>query len=127
MNLLLDVHVPAVVARELRRRCRGLSVAHLCEWRGGQFLAATDEEILAAALEEPWTLVTYDLKTIAPLLRRLADEESDHAGVVLVDDASIPQSDVGALTSALALLWQNEGRSDWANPAHFLQRVKRSN
>lgn len=127
MNLLLDVHVPAMVARELRRRCRGLSVVHLCEWRGGQFLAATDEEILAAAHKEQWTLVTYDLKTIAPLLRHLADEETDHAGVVLVDDSSIQQSDVGALMSALALLWQNEGKSDWANRAHFLQRVKRSN
>ncbi|MEI7732879.1 MAG: DUF5615 family PIN-like protein [Verrucomicrobiota bacterium] len=127
MKLLLDVHVPAAVARELRQRSRGLSVAHLSEWRVGQFLAATDEEILAAAQEEKWTLVTYDLKTIAPLLRRLADEEIAHSGVVLVDDSSIRQSDVGGLVNALARLWKHAGQTDWGNRAHFLQSVKRPN
>lgn len=124
MKLLMDVHVSRAVAAALLRRCPGMSVAHLADWHQGQWREGADHDILLAARLEQRTFVTYDLKTIVPLLRWFAEEELDHAGVILVDDKTIPQWDVGRLTNALAKLWQAENKRPWVNRVHFLQKLE---
>ncbi len=125
LRLLLDAHVAPAVAKGLARRCAGLQVLPLRDWRGGMFLDVADADLLEAAAQEGLTLVTYDLKTIPPLLRRWAEEGRHHAGVVLVDDATIPQRAVGRLVTALAQLAEAHGREDWTDRTLFLQRPKR--
>ena len=94
MKLLLDAHVPPAVAKALSRRCPGLDVVHLCDWRERAYLRAEDRDILRAAAGEARTLFTYDLKTIPGLLRALAETEEEHGGVIFADDRSIPSDDV---------------------------------
>lgn len=122
MNLLLDSHISPAVAHALIRRCRGLRVLHLRDWHSRRLLNAPDPDLLAEAAREGWTLVTYDLRTIVPLLRLWAETDQHHAGVILVDDATIPSHDVGALAAALADLWQAHGQADWTDRAQYLRR-----
>ena len=122
MKLLLDSHIPAAVARQLARRCPGLVAVHLRDWKQGHFLLAPDPELLAEAAREGLILATYDLKPIPPLLRRLAEEGEHHAGVVLIDDATIASSNVGAIVAAVNALWRVHGNENWTDRCQFLQR-----
>ena len=124
MKLLLDSHISAAVASELGKRCRNLEVLHLRDWQQRRLLNAPDPAILTVAAREGWTLVTYDLRTIVPLLRRWAEAGLHHAGVILVDDATIVSWDVGALVSALVELWHAQGEVDWTDRAQFLKRAR---
>jgi hypothetical protein len=53
------------------------------------------------------------------LKNRAADGEA-HAGVVLIDDASIRSNDFGGLVIALLAHWQRYGAEDWRNRVGFL-------
>lgn len=70
-------------------------------WRGGAFLGATDADILTAAESEGRTLVTYDVRTIPPLLRRIAEMGGSHGGVILVSVKAFPPGDTRGLVRAL--------------------------
>src|SRR5207248_4522447 len=113
VKLLLESHIPHAVGRELSRRCPNLIVVHLRDWKKGRFLNVPDEDLLAEAANDDLTLATYDLKTIPPLLRRLAEEGQHHAGVILIDDATVASSNVGGLVAALAALWRAHGAQNW--------------
>jgi predicted nuclease of predicted toxin-antitoxin system len=124
VKLVFDSHISPTVARGLVRRCRGLQAMHLRDWQQRRLLHAPDPELLAAAARDGWTLVTYDLRTIVPLLRDWAETQQHHAGVILVDDATIPSHHVGALLAALVQLWQAQGEEDWRDRVVFLQHAK---
>ena len=57
---------------------------------------------LNEAAKQKLTLVTYDRRTIPPLLKAWAEEGLRHAGVIFVDDKTISPADIGGLVSALA-------------------------
>ena len=122
MRLLLDAHIPRAVGEALRKRHAGLDVQHLARWRGGALLGSEDPDILVACVEEARVWVTYDLATVPDLLRRCAEEERDHAGVFLVDDATIPPENVGALAAALGQVIDEIGEADTKNVVRFLRR-----
>jgi hypothetical protein len=124
VKLLLDSHISAAVASGLAKRCPGLKVLHLRDGQQRRLLNAPDPVILTEAAREGWTFVTYDLRTFVPLLRRWAEAGLHHAGVILVDDATIGSWDVGALVSALVQLWHAHGKADWTDRAQFLKRAR---
>lgn len=125
MKLLLESHIPPAVARELAQCCHGLFVVHLRDWKQGCFLNAPDADLLAGASNDGLTLATYDLKTIPLLLRRLAEEDTHHAGVIPIDDATVASSDIGGLVDALAALWRAYGKENWQDRCQFLRRRQR--
>jgi hypothetical protein len=84
-------------------------------------LGQSDEAILREAAAEKLTLVTYDLKTIPPLLKAWMEAGRDHGGVIFVDNKTIPSSDFGGLIRALQKLWQAAGKSVWTNNVCFLR------
>ena len=127
MKLLLESHIPRAVARELSRRCPNLAVVHFRDWTQGRFLHVLDEDLLGEAANDDLTLATYDLKTIPPLFRRLAEEGRHHTGVVLIDDATVASSKVGGLVAALAALWRAHGTENWTDRCLFLQRRRGGN
>jgi len=92
VKLVFDSHISPAVAEGLILRCRGLQAARLRDWQQRRFLNAPAPELLAAAAHDGWTLVTYDLRTIVPLLRDWAETRQHLAGVILVDDATYPGS-----------------------------------
>ena len=92
---------------------------------GGRHLEAPDETILAEAVHDGRVLVTYDQRTIPPLLKLWAETGRSHAGVVFVDQLSIRPDDIGGLVRALAELEQRQGAMDWSGRVVFLQRLQR--
>lgn len=121
MKLLLDEHISPMVARGLSD-VAGLMVAALRDWQGGAYLEAPDVMILHAAAADGWTLVTYDLRTIPALLKDWGEQGITHGGVILVDERTIAQNDIGGLIRALSHLGVSSGAASWDNRIVFLSR-----
>ena len=122
LKLLLDEHISPAVADSLRRRQRSLVVHGMAEWENGNFLGQDDSACLREAASERLALVTYDRRTIPPLLKRWAEEGRKHGGVIFVDEKTISPADIGGLTRALLHLFQETGKWDWTDRVCFLRR-----
>ena len=123
MRLLLDAHLSPAIAQRLA--AEGIDIVSLQDWQGGTYLRAPDHQILAAALPEGRVLVTFDARTIRPLVEEWAEIGQHHAGVVAVSSKTIRQNDIGGLIRALRALVQDEAEQDWHNRLGFLQIVWR--
>jgi hypothetical protein len=122
LKLVLDEHISPGVAKGLRRLHNKLTVHALVEWEAGVFLGQPDPLILHEAAAQKLTLVTYDQKTIRPLLYDWAHEGRSHGGVVFVDDKTIAPGNIGGLVRALADLTVRRMNDDWTNRVLFLTR-----
>ena len=122
LQLLTDEQISPAVARHAPSRCRGIAIKAIQSWEGGHFLSATAEVVLREAHKQKLTLVTFDLKTIPPLLRVWAEQGIDHGGVVLVDEKTFAQNDTGGLIAGLCALWKAESLANWMNRVVYLRR-----
>ena len=122
LKLLLDEHISPDVANGLRRRNRAIEIRYMVEWEDGYFLGQEDSAYLREAATQGLTLVTYDRRTIPPLLKTWAEEERTHGGVVFVDEKTISPTDIGGLDWALTRLARETGNWDWTNRIYFLRR-----
>jgi hypothetical protein len=122
LKLLLDEHVSPEVANGLRRRNRSLVVHWMAEWEDSEFLGKEDSTCLLEAARQGLTLVTYDRRTIPPLLKLWAEEQRRHGGVIFVDENTISLSDIGGLIRALTQLAKETGKWDWTDRVYFLRR-----
>ena len=122
LKLLLDEHISPQVAAGLRRHHRAIEIRYLVEWETGRFLGQDDSACLREAATQGLTLVTYDRRTIPPLLKTWAEEERTHGGLVFVDEKTISPADIGALVWALLALIKGTKDWDWTNRVYFLRR-----
>lgn len=122
LKLLLDEHISPNVAAGLRRRNPRLVVHSLVEWEDGSFLGQEDSVCLERAYVQRLTLVTYDRRTIPPLLKRWAEEAHPHAGVIFVDEKTISPADIRGLVKALGTLAREAHSWNWTNQVVFLRR-----
>ena len=123
LHFLTDEQISPKVARELLKRVPGVKVTALKDWREGTFMGADDRLILEEASKESLTLVSYDQKTIRPVLKEWIEQETQHAGVVFVDEKSIRPNDFGGLVKALGALWKSEKTVAWNDRVVFLKSV----
>jgi hypothetical protein len=121
-QLLLDKHVCPDVAEGLRRRNRRLVVRWMAEWEDGSILGKDDAAGLLEAFRQGLTLVTYDRRTIPPLLKIWVEEGRRHAGVIFVDEKTISPADIGGLVRALTWLSRETGKWNWTDRVYFLRR-----
>ena len=122
LKLLLDEHISPAVAAGLHRRIPALAVCGLVAWEGGAFLGQDDAACLNRAAALGWTFVTYDRRTIPPLLKTWAETGLHHGGVVFVDEKTVPPSDLGGLVRALSALAREAALWDWSDRIVFLHR-----
>jgi hypothetical protein len=122
LKLLLDEHISPKVAEGLRRRNDALVVHFVAEWENGEFLGRDDAACLTTAAAQGLILVTYDRRTIPPLLKTWAEQGRAHGGVIFVDEKTIPPSNIGSLVRALEQLFRATRKWDWENRVCFLQR-----
>ena len=120
-QLLLDEHISPEVAEGLRQRTK-LKVFSLAQWESGRLMGQSDDQLLETAARQQLTLVTYDRRTIPPLLKLWAEAGRHHGGVIFVDEKSIPPSDIGGLILSLEKLCQTAATWEWADRICFLRR-----
>jgi len=120
LRLLLDIHISPRVAEQIRRHRPGCDVVSVRDWRDGSYREAGDDLILAAAQQDDRTLVTYDLRSIAPLLKEWHELGRSHGGVILVDTRTIAQDDIGGQVRSLTSLWDERGMEDWQRTVTYL-------
>jgi len=122
LKLLLDEHISPRVATGPHRRHCALVIRSMVDWENGRFLGQDDHTCLREAAAQKLTLVTYDRRTIPPLLKNWAEEGRTHGGVIFVDEKTISPADIGALVLGLAELVNVTRTWDWTNRIYFLRR-----
>ncbi len=122
LRILLDEHISPDVAIGLRRARRSIVVHAMVEWQDGRLLGQDDSTCLEEAAANGLTLVSYDRRTIPPLLKQWAEAERQHGGVIFIDEKTISPADIGGLVRALAELAKQTGVWDWADRVVFLRR-----
>src|SRR5512143_982942 len=115
LSLLLDEQMSPTVARQIAAKRPDIPIVRLYDWYGGAFVGAPDEALLRVAASDAVTLVTYDRKSITPILMAWGQGGEHHAGIAFADGESIPQADIGGLTLALISLWDETHDWDWSN------------
>ena len=124
LHLLLDENMSQIVAEQATYHQPAMRVESVHTWQDGAFQGRSDRALLRAARAEGLTLVTYDQKTIPPLLAELYTEGESHAGVVFVDNQTIASNEFGKLIRALISLWDQFGAEDWQDRIGFLDKPK---
>jgi len=122
LKLLIDEHISPDVSIGLRRGNRTIVVHAMTEWEDGNFLGQDDAACLWEAKSQKLTLVTYDRRTIPPLLKTWGEEGRSHAGVIFVDEKIIGPSDIGGLVWALTTLVKEARGWVWTDRICFLGR-----
>jgi hypothetical protein len=125
LSLLLDENISPVVAEQIARKRPDIPVLSLHAWREGDLLGVPDHAVLTSACEEGRTLVTYDTQILSELAYWF-EQEILFAGLIFVDDATIPGNDFGALVRALIYLWDQQQNMDWQNRLVFLPAPPKS-
>ncbi|MCC7020283.1 MAG: DUF5615 family PIN-like protein [Ardenticatenales bacterium] len=121
LSFLLDEHLSPSIATAVKATRPTIAIQALQTWRAGNYLAADDAAILRAAAADGITIVTFDLRTIPPLLRAWTEQGVAHGGVIFVHRQSIRPSDVGGIARALVQVWDASGGDDWADRVVFLR------
>jgi hypothetical protein len=97
-----------------------MSLISIHDWRDGCFLGSQDPVFLPEASKDGLTFVSYDQKTVRPLLKSWAEAGIDHAGFVFVDEKTIAPQDFGRLIRSLCGLWRSERLASWENRVIYL-------
>jgi hypothetical protein len=121
LHILTDEQISPEVAVAARKRCRSIQITTLFEWMDGHFVSSPDREILREAARQKMTLLSFDRRTIPPLLRAWGEQGLDHGGLIFVDEQSLAQDDVGGIARAVCEVWNRFGDADWTNRCFFLQ------
>jgi predicted nuclease of predicted toxin-antitoxin system len=117
--LLLDENIPPIVAEQIAQKRPDIPIVSMHAWRDGEFIASPDHAVLTAAGTEGRTLVTYDTQILSELALWF-EQEIPFAGLIFVDDKTIPGNDFGALMRALIYLWDRERDAAWDGRLVFL-------
>jgi hypothetical protein len=120
LALLTDEHISHVVAEQVRLKRGDIRIESMLAWRQGALRNTPDDLVLAAAQEDGLTLITYDQKTIPPILVDLAACGGHHTGVVFADRNTIPSGNIGRLVQAVIGLYDRYQDLDWTDVVMFL-------
>jgi hypothetical protein len=121
LSFLLDEHLSPDIARQMAQKHTAVFIVSLNDWRAGKLMHQPDEVLLTAAAEDSLTLVTYDMKTILPLLMQWGMAGTSHSGVVFADHRTVAPNDFGSLIRALVSLWETSANDDWTNRVEYLR------
>ena len=119
LRFLLDEHISPVVCRIVHERRSEISIQSVHDWRDGYLRGKHDKVLLSAIAEEEYTLVTYDLRTIPPLLQLWAATGLSYQGVIFIDERTCRPHDFSAIADALIRIWDGMHMFDWKDRVTF--------
>lgn len=122
LRLLLDEHLSPTIATHLRRRLPDLVVYSLLDWQHGALLQADDATVLRAAHTQGLTLVTFDQRTIRPLLKAWSEQGIAHSGVIFISSHTFAPNALGAIVQALAELYHAYAAEEWGDRVQYVSR-----
>jgi len=99
LRLLLDEQMDPEIVVQLHAQHPDILIDSVHAWQGGQYLRTDDAIILAEAYRHNLTLVTYDTRTIVPLLKAWGESGTSHGGVIFVKSTTIAQDNIMATTT----------------------------
>jgi predicted nuclease of predicted toxin-antitoxin system len=120
LRLLLDEQINPEVAAQMGVQFPHVEMTTLHVWEDRRYLQTDDAVILVEVYRQGYTLVTYDARTIVPLLKVWGESGIDHGGVIFVKASTIAPDNVGGLMRALAAVWEHYGDADWTNATMYL-------
>ena len=120
LRLVLDERLAWDAALQAKAKRPSMDIQSIHDWESGAFLGVPDPEILLEAAKQRLTLVTYDQRTFWKHAADFLEAGRNLAGVIFVDDQTIPPNDIGGLMRALVWLWETKGNEDWQNRLIFL-------
>jgi len=123
LRLLLDEHLSENIATSSQSLAADIIIASMVSWEEGAFQGQEDDVLLKAAHVRGWTLVTWDQRTIAPLLQTCAGQGISHGGVVFCNRQTLATSDFGGIARALMRLWREQGDLEWTDRVVYLTRA----
>lgn len=100
-RLLLDAHVPADVAKAVKRLCPQADVQHVSSWQDGAYINAADDVLLEACWQERRALVSKDRATLPGWIALRVSDNRPHGGVLFYDLERFKASQIGALSKAI--------------------------
>ena len=121
LSFLLDEQISPEIAKQIDSKRPEIPIFTIHTWQKGYYLGVSDEIILKAAASEQLTLITYDQKTIPPILSEWGQANISHAGVIFIDYRSISPNNFGGLVRAIIWLWDTQSQGDWQNRIVYLQ------
>jgi hypothetical protein len=121
VSFLLEEQISPEIAKQILQKRSDISIISIHTWQKGNYLGLDDELILKAAVSEELTLITYDQKTIPPILSQWGQTNINHPGVIFIDYRSIPPNNFGRLVRAIIWLWDTQNRENWQNRIVYLQ------
>lgn len=121
LSFLLDEQISPQISRQIKTKRSDIPIFSIHNWQQSNYLGVPDEVILKAASARQLTLVTYDKKTIPPILSEWGQANIHHAGVVFVDYRSIPPNNLGKIIEAVVWLWDTQNQADWRDRIIYLQ------
>ena len=123
LAFITDENISHAVAEQLILKRPEIEIHSVLTWEGGRLRNRPDAEILQVANDREWTFVTYDQKTVPPILVEIAMSGRHHGGVVFVDRKSISASDIGSLIAGLISLFDLTCGWEWKDRIVHLNSI----
>jgi hypothetical protein len=120
LSFLLDEQISPEIAKQVENKRPDIPIFTIHTWQKGYYLGVSDEIVLKATTDEGLTLITYDQKTIPPILSEWGQANINHAGVIFIDYRFIPPNNFGGLVRAIIWLWDTQSQGDWQNRIVYL-------
>lgn len=100
-RLLLDAHVPADVAKAVKRLCPQADIQHVSSWQDGAYINAADDILLEACWQERRALVSKDRATLPGWIALRVADNRPHGGVLFYDLERFKANHIGTLAKAI--------------------------
>jgi len=121
-RLLADENTSHRLVAACHRMVRDFPVAHLSEWRDGQWMGYDDDALLAECSHAGLILVGFDRATLPWHAAGRIRRGDDHGGLILFR-RSVRSTDYGHQARILTEFWRQSGATwDWTNRIVYLPK-----